>query len=95
MQMIMTRVAAVTILATSATRPGYGAISSRSQSQSHVERSSGEGKVCAIDAILLSADYNHGRLAHAKQVGGWILDTYANRIPRCKVDPIERPLHIR
>ena len=95
MLMIMTSVEAVTILATSAALPGYGASSSLSQLLSHVVPPRCAVIECAMDAILLPANYDYGRLTNPKQVCGGILHFYANRIARRKVHPIECPLDIR
>ena len=95
MLMIMTSVAALTILATNSALPGYGVNSSLSHSQSQASGRFDAGKDCAIAAILMSANHYHRRLAHAKQIGRGIFNPHPNGISGRQVDPIERSLHIR
>src|SRR6267142_1423815 len=91
----MTRVVAMTIRATNCTLPGYGASSPLSHPKSRLEWLLEAGKDCAIDAISTPAYDNDGGLAHSKKICGRVFNAYSNRIPGCKMDPVERSLYIR
>src|SRR6516225_1921917 len=78
---IMTRVAAMTMRATNSTLPGYRVSSSLSHPHNQLWPPLEAGKDCAMDAISVPADYDHGRLAHSQQIRGRILNAHSNRKP--------------
>src|SRR6266446_7010233 len=92
--MIITSVAEVTIRATRRALPGYGASSSLSHSQSHLDPFGGRS-VCARDAISTPAYDNDGGLTHAKQVCRRVFNAHSNWKTGRQMNPVESPLHIR
>src|SRR5580658_9916452 len=107
LQITMTRVAAKTMRATVAARPGYGASSCLRNSQSHVNAwgvpraasgfASGITPVKSRARVVTSMSPNHDnrRLAHSKQLLGRVFHTHANRVASGQVHPTQASLHIR
>src|SRR3954470_8646815 len=92
---IITNMDVITIRATSAPLPGYGASSFLRNSLNQANRAFEFGGVCAIVAISTPTNYYHGRLAHSKQLRRRIFNPHANRKAGCEMNPIQRPLDVR
>src|ERR1700730_8588204 len=94
MQMIMTRVAAMTMRAAVPARPVYGASSSLRKFQNNADGPGDSEKLCASVVISTTANDDNRRLADPKQLRRRILDTDTDWISRCQMHPVERSLYV-